>query len=401
MRTPGAGKEYRWQNETPTATGSLRHRQDGTWEARYSYTDELGQPQWGSVYGKTQKECRQKLTAVLKKVDEGSFHHQDTKHYTVKEWIEEWLDTYCTTLKPRTIDDYRGRMARYVIPYIGKVQLAALTPMQVQKLCNKLYQGYKNQDPLSPKTIQNIHGILHTALKQAVLCGIISRNPADHSKLPKQKKPAIKPLMDESITRFLEQIKGDVYENLFIVDMFSGLRQSELLGLQWQDVNWEKGTLTVCRQLQKVPHSKEYIFLDETKNGKDRTIPVPETVLKVLKRQQAQQAEWKLAAGPAWNNEHNLIFTDEQGGHLKHHTVYNHFKKAVRAIGMDDCRFHDLRHSCAILQLEAGCSPKVIQAQLGHYSSAFTMDTYVSVSDKLQRDTQQRMENMIQQVADL
>lgn len=113
---------------TAAGSGSIRQRPDGRWEARFTYADELGQPQRGSVYGKTQKECRQKLTAALKSVDDGTYR-KAPKRYTVAEWLEEWLTTYCTTLKPRTVDDYKGKINRYVIPNIGKVPLSSLSPM--------------------------------------------------------------------------------------------------------------------------------------------------------------------------------------------------------------------------------------------------------------------------------
>lgn len=123
--------------------------------------------------------------------------------------------------------------------------------------------------------------------------------------------------------------------------------------------------------------------------------------MKVLQEQQRTKIEWRLKAGPLWSNERNLVFTNEIGEHLKHDTVYRHFKKIVRSIDMPDTRFHDLRHSCAILALQAGCSIKAVQEQLGHYSSAFTMDVYASVSDTMKKDTQDKMEALIKQVSDL
>ena len=208
---------------TAQGNGSIRHRPDGLWEARYTYKDELGQPQRGSVYAKTQKECRQKFTNILREIDEGCFQ-KPVKQYTVAEWMREWLKTYCVSLKPRTIDDYTKRTEKYIIPNLGKVKLSALTPVQIQRFCNRLSEGYREQEGLSPKTVQNIHGVLHSALKQAVMAGILSRNPADNTKLPKNRKPALKPLMDDSIPAFLEAIKGDPYERVYIVDLFSGLR---------------------------------------------------------------------------------------------------------------------------------------------------------------------------------
>ena len=121
----------------------------------------------------------------------------------------------------------------------------------------------------------------------------------------------------------------------------------------------------------------------------------------MLRQQRAQQAEWKLAAGKAWQNEHNLVFTDEMGNHLKHDTVYRHFKRLVKKIGMEETRFHDLRHSCAIMALQAGCSVKSVLKALGHFSSAFTMDVYGAVSNTMKQDTRNKMEQVFQQVSDL
>ena len=226
-------------------------------------------------------------------------------------------------------------------------------------------------------------------------------NSADNVKLPKVKKPDLAPLMDDDITRFLQAIKGHRFERLYLLALFSGMRESEIMGLQWDDVDLEAGTITVCRQLQKLRSSNEYLFLDETKNGKKRIASIAPSVVRVLKAQRAQQAEWKLAAGPAWNNEHNLVFTDQLGGHLKHNTVFYDFKDVMASIGKPSTRFHDLRHSYAVNALQAGDSIKAVQEQLGHYSTAFTMDVYAAVSDTMRKESQDRMEAFIKSFSDL
>ena len=295
----------RKQSRNAHGAGNLRRRANGLWEARYTYTDELGQTKRGSVYGETQKECRQKLTARLGEIDTGSFHGTAPKHYTVAEWFSEWLATYCINLKPMTVADYRSKADRYIIPNIGGVRLEALAPIQVQKLCNRLSKGYPGQKPLAPKTVSCVHGILHSALKQAVVAGMLRSNPADNTRLPKVRKPELKPLMDADISRFLQAIHGDRFETLFVVDLFSGLRQSELLGLQWEDVDFTQGVLRVRHQLQKLKCG-EYVYLDLTKNGKERFAAIPPAIVKVLQKQKAIQAEWQLQAGGCWSNPHGL-----------------------------------------------------------------------------------------------
>lgn len=379
--------------------GTIRQRPDGRWEARFTYTDELGQKKRASVYADTQKECRQKLTAALKSVDEGSYIK--TQRYTVSQWLEEWLSTYCKDLKPATVSGYRSKIETRIKPYIGNSTLSALTNVQIQKFYNKLQAGDKERGPLSPKSIQSIHGILHKALDQAVSARVIHSNPADHIKLPKIKRPDLAPIMDDNVSRFLEAIKGDRFERVFIVDLFSGLRQSEIIGLRWSDVDLETGLLTIRHQIQKSYSDSGYVFLDETKNGKQRIVAIAPSIVRVLKAQRVQQMEWKLAAGPAWSNPFDLVFTDERGEHLKHRTIINHFKKIVASIGLENTRFHDLRHSYAVNALQAGDSVKAVQEQLGHYSSAFTMDVYAAVSDTMRKDSQKRMEGLFKAVSDL
>ena len=383
-----------------SGAGSIRQRPDGRWEARFTYLDELGQKKRGSVYATTQKECRQKLTAAVKAVDEGSYKGTQ-RRYTVSEWLDEWLNTYCKDLKPTTRAGYKSKVNTRIKPYIGGMQLSALNNVQMQRYFNKLSEGDKDHKPLAPKSVQNVHGIFHKALKQAVIAGLIPSNPADFTKLPKVKRPELAPLMDDDVGKFLAAIKGDRFERLFFVTLFSGLRQSEVIGLQWEDIDLDSGVIQVRRQLQKKHDGPGYIFLDETKNGKHRTAAIAPSVVKVLKAERKQQAEWRLAAGPLWKNDRNLVFTDELGEHLKHKTIANHFKKIVSAIGMPDTRFHDLRHSYAVNALQAGDSVKAVQEQLGHYSSAFTMDVYAAVSDTMRKDSQDRMERLIKSASNL
>lgn len=370
--------------------GSIRQRPDGRWEGRFTYLDELGQKKRGSVYADTQKECRQKLTATVKSVDEGCY--KKAQRYTVSEWMEIWITTYCRDLKPSTQDGYRSKLNTWINPALGKVQLSALTNTTIQRFYNQLADGTRGRKPLSAKSLKNIHGIFHRALKQAVIAGVISSNPADFVKLPKVKKPELYPLMDDDVGNFLTAIKGDRFERLFILALFSGMRQSELIGLRWDDVNLENGTILVCRQIQKSRANGEYVHLDETKNGKQRIASIAPSVVKVLKDQKRQQLEWRLAAGELWKNEENLVFTDEVGHHIRHNTMLCHFKQIVASIGRPQVRFHDLRHSYAISALQAGDSVKNVQEQLGHYSSAFTMDVYAAVSDTMRKDSQARME---------
>lgn len=373
-------------------SGSIRQRPDGRWEGRYSYVDELGVTRRRSVYADKQSACRKLLTEAIRAVDNGT-HKVSKEHYTVESWITTWLEAYSRGWKPRTVADYRSKAERYIVPSLGSVQLSALTPLIVQRFCNRLSDGYAGQKPLSPKSVRNIHGVLHSALKQAVSDGVLAGNPADNTKLPPLQKVQLRPLMDDDVARFMAACESHKYGRLYIIDLFTGLRQSELLGLQWGDIDFGAGVITVQRQLQKVRGERRYIFL-ETKSRKQRQVPISPSIIALFRTQQAQQAALQLAAGSLWDNPRNLVFTNELGEHLAHSTIQNRFRMLVRSIGLEGVRFHDLRHSCAILALQSGCSIKATQELMGHYSSSFTMDVYAAVSETMQQDTRDKMESV-------
>lgn len=142
----------------------------------------------------------------------------------------------------------------HIKPALGKWQLRDLTPVQVQQFVNHLINQKKEGKPLNPKTIKNIHGVLHSALRQAVRIGYLKTNPARLTILPKRSKTEITPLQDEQVAQFLQVIKGHPFEYVYLVDLFTGIRQSEILGLEWEDVDFTRGQITIRHQLQFLGH---------------------------------------------------------------------------------------------------------------------------------------------------
>ena len=382
--------------------GSIRKRPDGTWEARFIYVDAMGATRRKSVYAKTQRACRQSLTAALNSVDTNTY--QEPQRMTVGDWLDLWVDTYCIDLKPRTISSYRGTINSRIKPFIGAVPLQQLSNINVQSYINaqKKKTG-RSGKPLSPKTVSNAHGVLHKALSQAVVAKLIPSNPADGVRLPKKQKPRITPLLDDAVAEFVRAIRGDRYELVFLLALFSGLRQSEIMGLQWGDIDLLAGEITVQRQLQRnygrSADDPYYLIVQSPKNGKNRNVVIPPSMTNLLRKWQAEQAASQLAAGPLWDNPHDFVFTDELGHHIAQSTVRKHFKTAVESIGRPEVRFHDLRHSYATAALQSGDSIKAVQEQLGHYSSAFTMDTYADVSQKMRHESQSRMERFFKEIS--
>ena len=200
----------------------------------------------------------------------------------------------------------------------------------------------------------------------------------------------------EEITAFLKAIEGCKYELVYRVTLFTGMRQGEILGLTWDCIDFQHNAIYINKQLQKTKKVGGTYCLAPTKN---RTILTAPSVMALLRKQKSQQAQMRLLAGEAWNNSLDLVFTNELGGHLSHFTVYIHFKRIVKELGMPEERFHDLRHSFAVASIESGDDIKTVQSNLGHATASFTLDVYGHVSQKMRQQSADRMEEFIQKVS--
>ena len=377
-----------------TSTSGKKHTY---WEGRVTvgYDPGTGRQIQRSVTGKTQKEALAKMQELTSTVSQGTY--TPPSNLTVGEWLDIWQREYLIGVKPRTVDSYQSTIKGHLRPNLGAIKLDSLAPHTIQAFYNSLSRPQKGKDPLSAKTIKNIHGVLHKALQQAVANGYIRTNPTDACVLPKITKAEIKPMDEAQIAAFLRAIKGHRYEAIFTTALFSGVRESEVIGLQWPQVDLSKGTITVKHQLQKVRGSNGEYALAPTKNSKSRTITVAPYVIDILKGVKRRQLENKLLHGACWVDS-GFVFTNELGQHLKHQTVYLDFKKVVTSIGCPETRFHDLRHSFAVMSIKSGDPIKTVQENLGHATAAFTLDVYGHVTDQMKQESASRMEQFIKSV---
>jgi len=370
--------------------GTIRQRKDGRWEARITVgrNPSTGKQIQKSIYGKTQAEVSKKLRELCKEVDDGIY--KEPVKYTVKDWAEIWLNEYTGNLKPLTVKQYTTYINNRIVKNMGSVKLTRLDTPIIQRFYNQL-----TKEGLSPVTIKNIHSILHSMLETAVEVGYMRTNPSNVCRLPKPEKKQIKPLENADISKLLEALKGDKYESLYTVDLFTGLRQGELLGLTWDCIDFKKGTMYIYRQLQ---FNKGSYYFTSLKNGKTRTIALAPYVLNILRNQKAWQAECQLKSYGMWNNKDDLVFTNELGGHLTQNYTYRHFKKIVSSIGIPDARLHDLRHTFAVSSLQSGNDVKTVQEALGHHTAAFTLDVYGHVTEEMRKASADRLETFINSV---
>lgn len=368
-----------------------RERKDGSvwtyWEGRISrgFDPKTGKPKTVTVTGKSQKEVREKIQSIAVELNEGTFVAPSKK--TLGEWLDIWLAEYQGSKKPLTIQNYKQAIKKHIRPALGGVLLKSLTNLMIQRFYNSLTEG---DHPLSPKSVKNVHGILHKALDQAVKAGELKTNPSDNCVLPKQVKPEIKPLEPEEITRFLQNLEGEAYRNLFLVAFFTGMRQGELLGLSWDRVDFEQGVIEIRQQLQCIDGN---YFLETPKHDKVRLIAPAKLVVDALKEEKSAQDHNRKLLGDKWQNEWNLVFTDTFGKHLVRRTVDKHFKKILEKSGIEPHRFHDMRHTFAVSMLDAGEDLKSVQDNLGHATAAFTLSQYAHVSKKMRMESSERMNN--------
>jgi integrase len=360
------------------------------WEARYTagFDAGTGRQIQRSISGKTQKEVAQKLKAATAAIDNGTY--QAPSKMTVGEWMDIWTAEYLGSVKPRTVCSYKDTVKNHIKPAMGAIKLEALNAHTIQSF----YNGLK----LSPKSVKNVHGVLHKALQQAVSNGYIRFNPADSCILPRVERKELHPLDETQIAEFMKAIKGHAYENLFLVTLFTGMREGEVLGLTWDCIDLDNGTITINKQLQRQRDTGEYRLVP-TKNSKGRCITPAPFVISTLKHTRSRQLQWKLQNADCWDNPMNLVFTNEIGHHLSERTVYISFKKVVKAIGTPETRFHDLRHSFAVVSIRSGDDIKTVQENLGHATAAFTLDVYGHVTEQMKRESANRMEGFIQSVS--
>ena len=225
---------------------------------------------------------------------------------------------------------------------------------------------------------------------------LIARNPADDIDRPRIQATEIKPLDEEQIARFLSAIGGHRFKDFYTIALFTGMRESELLGLSWDAVDFRQGTIEIKQQLQRQKGGKYAIVT--TKSGKPRTIRPAPSVMTILQALQRTQFRKRQEAGDKWHNEFNLVFTNDEGRNYAHTVIYQNFKRIAKQIGCPEARFHDLRHSFATVSLSNGDDIKTVSENLGHYAASFTLQVYAHTTEAAQRRSAERMEQFIKAV---
>ncbi len=364
--------------------GTIRKRKDGRWEAMYTRHLPNGESKRESLYAKTQKEAREKLTAMQALLDQGE--QPITDRQTVADYLMRWLeDAARPKVKPKTLASYKQVTRLYLIPHLGRHQLAKLQPPQVQAMLNAmLAQG------LSPRTAQYARAVLRKALNQALKWGLVTKNAAALVDPPQSTAHEITPLTPVQARRLLDTAGGDRLEALYSVALSLGLRQGEILGLRWEDVDFDAGTVSVRKQLQRLDGQPQLVDL-KTRQSR-RTIALPRSLVAQLKEHRIRQLAEQLVC-PCWH-DWSLVFPSTVGTPLEPRNLTRHFKQLLGRAGLPSIRFHDLRHSCASLLIAQGIPARVVMETLGHSQITLTMNTYAHIYAEVQRQAADAMERL-------
>jgi integrase len=366
--------------------GITRHKKSGLYMARYTVQTSTG-PKRKTLYGKTRREVDEKLTKAKADRDGGLVF--DADNLRLGEYLGRWLaDSVRDTVRPTTFERYEQIVRLHIRPVLGKVRLKNLTAAHVRGLYRQ-----KLDNGLSPRTVQYVHVTLHKALKQAIADGLIPRNATEAVKPPQVRCEEMQPLTAEQVKILFQAAKGDRLEALYVLAVTAGLRQGELLGLKWDDMDLEVGTLQVRRTLT-IAKGSPVLSAPKTK-GSRRTVRLSQMALEALRSHLERQLEEIDQAGGLWR-ENGLIFASESGSPLSRQHVTSHrFKPLLRRAGLPQIRFHDLRHTCATLLLSKNVNPKVVSEMLGHASIAITLDTYSHVLPTMQESAAKAMEDAL------
>jgi integrase len=327
---------------------------------------------------RTKKQCQQALNEALSALRTGTFVEPSQR--TVAGFlVEEWLPAMRPPrVRPSTWLSYQRNVERHIVPALGRLPLQRVTPAQLTTFYRGLLEtGHRRgSGGLAPKTVRNIHGALHAALRDAVRWGYVARNVAAAADLPKGMAPEMQVWSPEQLRAFLDHVRDDRLYAAWLLLATTGMRRGEVAGLRWVDVDLDAGRVSPRRPRVVVNHE---VLVSEPKTAKGhRSIALDPATVAALRDHRRWQLEDRLAVGPRWEDS-GLVFTWPDGRPLHPERFSKWFEQHARTAGLPKIRLHDVRHSYATAALAAGIPAKIVSERLGHANIAITMDTYSHV----------------------
>lgn len=382
--------------------GSIYKDKQGRWRGQVTLPSADGKVKKKYFYGKTKKEVTEKVNELLNQLRTNTYI--EPCKMTLYEWLCTWLETYNSDIRMTTKVNYDTYIHKHIKNSVGSYKLCELNTLIIQQFyMDKSKNGrLDGAGGLSPKTLRNLHNMLHKALNQAVYLDLIQKNPADFAVLPKRKKKEMKYFTVEEQKKLQEVIRGHRLEMAVLLDLYTGMRQGELLGLSWKDVHINPDGNSYIRITQtlnriKNPDSdsprKTILAINEPKTSHSvRTIPLLPEIAERIERHRQEQENYHQQNGYPPSE---FVFTSTTGTPIEPRDFQRDFKKILQKNNIREVNVHGIRHTYAVRALESGMSVKTLSDILGHSSTAFTMDVYGHVTEEFKHDEVSRMKNFL------
>ncbi len=389
--------------KSPNGAGNIIQRSDGRWMGRYTIPDpQTGQRKRMALYAKTEAEVRAKLYEAISDPQKGAGSPGGPEP-TLRTYVEHWLSN--STVRPKVKHGYAETLRLHVLPTLGDTRLTALEATHVRALMTR-----KREQGSSARTCNLLREVLRNVLNDAARETIngrpkygLQRNAAADAR-PFPKASAERGFLDSEQARTLLELAAtaDPDGPLWTLALTTGLRQSELIGLRWSDLDIEDcsaATLRVVRGIQWHPDGRWLVQSPKSDKG-TRTVPLTPIGCEALQRQRGLQAKAHLAAGRRWKpvplldpesgktvTYDDLVFTNTTGGPLDGVLVNKRFRAALKTAGLPtNVTFHGLRHSAGSMLSTLGIPPKVAQMILGHANISTTLNIYTHATEGAKRD---------------
>lgn len=354
------------------------------WTAMLHLGFENGKRKRQAFYARTQDEVQGKLDEARHKLKLGLF--VAGPKMTTGAWLERWLrDVAKPNVRPSTFRRYKDLTEQHIVPSIGRIPLERLSPADVRQLLNATLAA-----GLSPRTAHHIRSVLRTALHQAERDGLIQRNAAALAESPRIEPQQMKSFTPDEARAFQQAVKGQPEEALYLVTLDAGLRQGEVLGLRWEDVDLAAGVVRVTHALQRV-EGKLVLVEPKSKTSK-RAIKLGTVAAQALREHHARQSE---ESGRVTWLPFGLVFTGAHGLPLDGNALTKRFQALLKAAKLPRLRFHDLRHSSASLLLSQHIPARVVMERLGHSTITLTLNTYSHVIAELNQEAADAIDRVL------
>ncbi|WP_127532782.1 site-specific integrase [Paenibacillus kobensis] len=326
---------------------------------------------------KTKKEAEKACAALITQIEQEEYV-EPTKQ-TVAEFFKSWLAGKELSVKKVTYNTYSRHITLHIIPGLGHIELKKLSRDHILAFYKHLVQEKK----LGDRTIFDIHGVLKRAIANAVEWQLVSRNVMKIVDTPKVAKKKIQVWTFEECAKFREVSISDPLHIAFILGLTTGMRQSEVLGLSWQDVNLESMEISVRQTLD---HEGTELQDGTKSDAGERLITLDEETVNELKRQHKRIKADKFRLGASYE-DNNLVVATKFGTPIRPRNLLRTMYRLMDAAKVKKIAFHDLRHTHATLLLAQGVNPKIVSERLGHSNVKITLDTYSHVLPNMQKNT--------------